>query len=71
MTNQDKLAIFILRNGGTVVTKVSDSHTIEQLGRSMAMGGFVAGRDSLWGRKRQLAINLSDVSIVELIDEDA
>lgn len=59
-----KKATFFLRTGGIIVTEVDDSDTASSIGQRMAADGFIIGTDSFWGTRREVPINLSDVTHV-------
>jgi len=60
-----KRATFFMRNGGVFITAVEESHTPTSIGQRLG-GGFISGRDSFWGKERELVINLVDVRAVML-----
>ncbi len=58
---------FLFRNGNIIISQIeNDSHTAQNIGQRMTANGFIAARDSLWGKSREVIINLSDVSVVIL-----
>jgi len=66
-----KDATFFFRGGGIIVTQIADSHTGTNIGQRLAAGGFIVGRDSFWGRVREVPINLSDVVCVMIYDSSS
>jgi len=65
----EKLVILHMRNGGCFITSlVLDGDDISSLARRL-MGGYAVFQDNLWSKKRQLAINLADVSAIEIVEK--
>ena len=61
-----KRATFFFRNGGIIITAISDEHTVANIGQRMCAGGFIGGKDNFWGKERETVINLGDVQAVVL-----
>ncbi len=62
--------ILHMRSGGVFITEIyREGDTISSLGKRMVAGGFAIFEDKLWGKSRQLAINLADVSVIEIIED--
>ncbi len=61
-----KQATFFFRDGGIIVTEISASNTAGNIAQRMSSGGHIVGRDARWGGRREVAINLADVSVVFL-----
>lgn len=57
-------AIVIFRNGGIYDTEINEANTPKSLGLRMCGGGFVVCEDSNFGQKREIIINLADVSTI-------
>ncbi len=62
-----KLVIIHMRNGGCYITETSED--VSTLAKRLH-GGHAVFRDELWSKCRELAINLADVSVIELIECD-
>ncbi len=62
--------ILYMRNGGVIITETyREGDNIATLGKRMVQGGGALFKDSLWSHPRQLAVNLADVSVIEVFEE--
>ena len=64
-----KLVILHMRNGGCYITRIFRDGDDIQTFKARLNGGVGLFEDDLWGKHRQLAVNLSDVSAIEIIDD--
>ena len=62
------MVVLRLRGGGVLITQFNEEEgdNIINLAKRMS-SGFATFQDKLWGRYRELAVNLADVSIIEII----
>lgn len=58
-----------MRYGGVYITQTTGDDDASKLGARL-LKGRARFADSLWGRHREIIINLGDVSAIELFDAD-
>ena len=57
-----KKCVIYFREGGFLITKINTKkNDPKSLAKRMAGGGYVVAGDDMWGKKRTIPINLSDV----------